>query len=68
LDIIIEYLVQSNLGEVSLRIVYSKNPARALSKYYEYERRVRSWFDVSVEYMVLFVFAEDPSKWPILGV
>jgi len=40
-DIVIEFLVRCSLGEISLKIVHSKNPARALKKYYAYEKRVR---------------------------
>jgi len=42
LDIVIEYFIRYNLGEVSLKIIYSKDPVKALNKYYNYEKRVRS--------------------------
>jgi hypothetical protein len=38
LDVVLEYLIRCNLGELSVKILYSDNPARALSKYYEFER------------------------------
>jgi len=42
LDVVIEYFIRCNLGELSFKIIYSKDPAKALSKYYEYEKRVKS--------------------------
>lgn len=42
LDVVIEYFVKCDLGKLSFKIVYSKDPAKALIKYYEYEKRVKS--------------------------
>lgn len=38
-DIVIEYLVRCKVGEVSVKVIHSRNPAKALEKYYEYERK-----------------------------
>ena len=38
MDIIIEYLVECSRGEVSVKLVYSRDPSRAILKYYERER------------------------------
>jgi len=40
-DIVVEFLVRCSLGEVSLKIIHSKNPAKALEKYYIHEKRTR---------------------------
>jgi len=40
LDMIIEYFIRCSLGELSLKIIYSKDPAKALGKYYEHEKYV----------------------------
>lgn len=40
-ELLIEYLVRCELGEVSVKIIYSRNPAVTLSKYYEHERGLR---------------------------
>ena len=40
-DIVIEFLVKCSLGEVSLKIIHSKNPTKALEKYYAHEKRIR---------------------------
>jgi len=40
-DIVIEYFVKCSLGELSLKIIYSEDPVKALNKYYNYERHVR---------------------------
>ncbi len=37
LDIVIEYIAYCKLGEVSIKLIYSKNPEKALEKYYKYE-------------------------------
>ena len=41
MDIVIEYFIKCSLGEVSLKIIYSKDPAEALNKYYDYKKHVR---------------------------
>jgi len=41
-DIVVEFLVRCSLGEVSLKIIHSKNPVKALEKYYTYEKQMRS--------------------------
>lgn len=41
-ELLIEYLVRCELGEVSVKIIYSRNPAVTLSKYYEHERGLSS--------------------------
>ena len=38
LDIVLEYFIRCSLGEVSVKILYSDDPIRALSKYYEHEK------------------------------
>ena len=38
-ELLIEYLVKCNLGEVSVKLVHSRSPATTLRKYYEYEKR-----------------------------
>ena len=38
-DIVIEYLVRCEAGEVSVKVIYSRNPVKALEKYYRYERK-----------------------------
>jgi len=40
-ELLIEYLVRCELGKVSVKIIYSRNPAVTLSKYYEHERGLR---------------------------
>jgi len=40
-DIVVEFLVRCSIGEVSLKIIHSKNPAKALEEYYAYEKRIR---------------------------
>jgi len=40
-DIVIEYLVRCEVGEVSVKVIYSRNPVKALEKYYKYERKSR---------------------------
>ena len=41
-NVVIEYLVRCDLGEVSVKLIYSKDPGKALAKYYEWEKRVSS--------------------------
>jgi len=36
-DLVVEYIVECELGTVSVKIIYSENPALALQKFYEYE-------------------------------
>jgi len=38
-DIVIEYLVRCSIGEVSVKIIYSRNPVETLKRYYEYEHK-----------------------------
>ncbi|RLG75063.1 MAG: hypothetical protein DRO12_06050 [Thermoprotei archaeon] len=40
-ELLIEYIVKCKLGEVSVKIIHSQNPAVTLQKYYEHERRLR---------------------------
>jgi len=40
-ELLIEYIVKCKLGEVSVKIIHSQNPAVILQKYYEHERRLR---------------------------
>ena len=37
-EAVIEYIVCCNIGEVSVKVIYSNNPVKALRRYYEYER------------------------------
>jgi len=37
LDVVLEYFVRCSLGELSVKILYSDDPVRALSRYYEHE-------------------------------
>ena len=41
MDIVVEYFIRCSLGELSLKIIYSRDPVKALNKYYNYERHVR---------------------------
>ena len=38
-DTVIKYLVRCNIGEVSVKIIYSRNPVETLKRYYEYEHK-----------------------------
>ena len=38
LDVVLEYLIRCSFGELSVKILYFDNLARALGKYYEFER------------------------------
>ena len=42
LDVVIEYFIRCDLGEVSVKIIYSKDPVEALGKYYSYEKHLRN--------------------------
>ena len=37
LDIVIEYMVYCRIGNISVKLIYSENPSKALEKYYKYE-------------------------------
>jgi len=37
--ILVEYLVEHELGEVPVKIIHSSNPVATLQKYYEHEKR-----------------------------
>jgi len=41
MDVVIEYLIKVSFGEVSVKLIYSEDPRRALLKYYASERRAR---------------------------
>jgi len=36
-DLVVEYIVECEVGPISAKIIYSENPASALQKFYEYE-------------------------------
>jgi len=36
-DLVVEYIVECEVGTISAKIVHSENPASALQKFYEYE-------------------------------
>ena len=38
LDVVLEYFIRCSLGELSVKILYSDDPVRALGKYYEHEK------------------------------
>ena len=38
LELLIEYLVECNEGEISIKVIHSHNPPATLRKYYEYEK------------------------------
>ncbi len=38
LDIVVEYLIKCRVGEVSVKLIYSNDPVKALRKYYEAEK------------------------------
>ncbi|RLE37160.1 hypothetical protein DRJ17_07145 [Candidatus Woesearchaeota archaeon] len=42
MDIVIEYFVKCSLGELSLKIIYSRDPMKTLNKYYDYEKSIKS--------------------------
>ena len=37
--LLIEYIVKCDLGEVSVKLIYSKNPKETLTRYYEHEKQ-----------------------------
>ena len=37
-ELLIEYIVKCDLGEISIKLIYSKNPRETLAHYYWYER------------------------------
>jgi len=37
-ELLIEYIVRCDLGEISVKLIYSKNPREALIHYYNYEK------------------------------
>jgi len=37
-ELLIEYTVRCDLGEISVKLIYSKNPRETLAHYYWYER------------------------------
>jgi len=39
-ELVIEYIVKSSFGEVSAKLIYSKNPREALLHYYNYEKSI----------------------------
>ena len=41
LEVLVEYLVKCELGEVSVKLIYSRNPRVTLNKYYKHEKRLR---------------------------
>jgi len=38
LELLIEYIVEFEHGELSVKVIYSNNPTKTLQKYYEAER------------------------------
>jgi len=36
-ELLVEYIVRCRLGEISVKLIYSKNPAETLRKYYNVE-------------------------------
>ena len=38
LELLIEYIVECSLGEISVKLIYSKKPERTLINYYNYEK------------------------------
>jgi len=36
-DLVVEYIVECEVGTISAKIIYSENPASALQKFYEHE-------------------------------
>ena len=40
-ELLIEYLVECELGEVSVKVIYSNNPVVTLQKYYEHEKELK---------------------------
>ena len=41
LDLLIEYLITCELGEVSAKLIHSSKPSETLNKYYVYEKQVK---------------------------
>jgi len=41
LELVIEYILKCSIGEVSVKLIHSDNPAKTLEKYYEHERKSR---------------------------
>lgn len=41
IDVVVEYLVKGGFGKLSVKLIYSEAPARALFKYYESEKKAR---------------------------
>ena len=39
--LLVEYLIETEVGEVSAKLIYSDNPALTLRKYYEHETERR---------------------------
>jgi len=42
MDIIVEFFIKCYIGEISAKVIYSKNPIQALIKYYSHERNTCS--------------------------
>ena len=38
-DLVVEYIVKCSLGEVSVKLIHSKDVRKALASYYEYEKK-----------------------------
>ncbi len=42
MELLIDYVVECELGEVSVKVIYSKDPRTTLMHYYEYEKSKRT--------------------------
>lgn len=50
MDIVVDYVITYRYGELSVKLIYSSNPAKALIDYYEHEKRGESNISCSMTY------------------